>query len=130
MSREARTRDVVEDTGLGKRFYDGRYSARNLHMRGTTSLLRLPFGRASGRNYDGDLVPVGGSSVHTIEMIALAHSLLWAAVAVDVGEPGSKHGRSTKEMERNGPRHFSAVMCILEPKVIAAQGKVYGCGWG
>ncbi len=69
VSREARSRDVAELTGVGKRFFsDGGHPARNPHMRGTTSLLRLLFGRAPGRDYSGEFLSLNGTSVHIFEL--------------------------------------------------------------
>jgi len=123
VSREKRTQKVVHETGLRKRFKsDGVYEARNPHMQGTTSLLRILFGRKPGRDDDGERFSIGGSQRHIFEMFALTNFLLCSAIGDTKGKEGSKKGRSTKKMQTNCARHFRAVMRILEPTVIVALG--------
>jgi hypothetical protein len=123
VTRERRSRDVADDTGLRKRFLsDGGYPGRNPHMRGTTSLLRLLFGREPGRDYEGEWLALDGGRIHVFDAFALTNFLLCSAISGDEGGIGSKRGRSTAAMQRNCSRHFAAVVEILEPSVVVAQG--------
>ena len=124
VSREDRTRDVVIVTGYGKRFRsDGTHEARNPHMRGTTSLLRLLFGRQPGTDYTGELLNLDGKQVHLFEAFALTNFLLCSAIDAGQGTVGSKRGKSTSTIQKNCTRHFREVLRILEPTVVIAQGK-------
>jgi hypothetical protein len=124
VSRETRSHDVIILTGQRRRFTtDGQYPARNPHMRGTTSLLRLLFGRLPGTDYTGELLALGGSSVHVFEAFALTNFLLCSAIDADESGVGSKRGKSTATMQRQCACHFAAAMKILEPTVVVAQGK-------
>ena len=124
VTRQDRSHDVVVLTGHGKRFRrDGLHEARNPHMRGTTSVLRLLFGRSLGAEHPGELLELGAKRIHAFEAFALVNFLLCSAIDADQGEVGSKRGKSTKTMQTNCARHFLATMRILEPTVVVAQGK-------
>ena len=92
-------------------------------MRGTTSLLRLLCGRQPGTDYVGEFLELDGDRVHIFEAFALTNFLLCSAIAAEETDKGSKHGQSKATMQRNCARHFAAVMTILEPTVVVAQGK-------
>jgi hypothetical protein len=124
VGREARTLDIVVLTGQQKRFRsDGLHRARNQHMRGTTSVLRLLFGRGLGDDHAGEYIQLAGQLVHMFDAFALANFLLCSAIDSGQGETGSKQGRSTRTMQRNCARHFKAVMEILQPTVLVVQGR-------
>jgi hypothetical protein len=119
----ARYEDVAIRTGLGKRFRkDGIHEARNHHMRGTTSLLRLLFGREIGDRHEDEFWDVDGQQIHLFDMFALVNFLLCSAIDAEESETGSKHGRSTPIMQRNCGRHFTRVIEILEPTLVVVQG--------
>jgi hypothetical protein len=122
--RAARTLDIVRGTGYQKRFRtDGLHEARNPHMKGTTSVLRLLLGRPPGSDYEGELLRLGEVDVHLFEAFALTNFLLCSAIPLGESDTGSKRGKSTPTMQRNCAAHFREAMRILEPTVIVAQGK-------
>jgi hypothetical protein len=122
--RTTRTVDVVRGSGYLRRFKaDGLHEARNPHMKGTTSVLRLMIGRQPGSDYKGELVRLGDADVHLFEAFALTNFLLCSAISDGERDTGSKRGKSTTTMQRNCAGHFREAMRILEPTVIIAQGK-------
>ena len=123
VSRIARTRTVVADTGLEKRFRtDGRHPARNPHMRGTTSVLRLLFGAGLGSDFEGEFLTLPAERVHIFDAFALTNFLLCSAIAAGQSTTGSKRGRSSRTMQRNCSTHFRAAIEILDPTVLIIQG--------
>jgi len=124
---------VVELTGLKKRFKaTSAYPARNPHMRGTTSLLRLLFGKPLGTDHQGEFVELDNGRVHMFDAFALTNFLLCSAVDgprltdgafADQRVFGAQRGKSTKTMRQNCARHFRRSMKILEPTIMIAQGK-------
>lgn len=119
-----RYQDVAVRTGLQKHFRRaGVAEGRNPHMRGTTSLLRLIFGRDPGDRHEQEFFETPGGRVHLYDMFALVNSLLCSAIADGESDTGSKHGRSTPTMQANCARHFVQTMEILEPTLVVAQGK-------
>ena len=123
VTRKARSHDVVVLTGQRKRFFrEGSLPGRNPHMRGTSSLLRLLFGRQVGTNYDGEFVRLNGEAVHIFELFALGNFLLCSAISAGQGMAGSKRGQSTATMRRNCGAHFGKMLRILQPTVVIAQG--------
>jgi len=124
VDRIGRTRAVVMDTGIGRRFRtDGCHPARNPHMRGTTSVLRLLFGVGLGSDYEGEFLTLEAQRVHIFEAFALTNYLLCSAIAAGQGTTGSKRGRSTPVMQRNCSAHFLAAIEILDPTVLIIQGR-------
>lgn len=130
VSREMRTEMIVERAGLRRRFLsDPKHAARNPHMRGTTSLLRLLFGRGLGADYEGEFIDTGTENVHLFECFALVNFLLCSAVegepkAFDEGKSKSgARGQSTPTMQRNCAAHYRRALEILDPTIIVAQGK-------
>lgn len=105
--------------GLRCRYYaDGTHPARSIHMRGTTSALRVLFGKGLGADWDDEFVVAeGGDRFHLFDAFALVNVLLCSA-----GPPGSSSGRSSRTMRRNCMRHFAATLEILEPTVLILQG--------
>lgn len=104
---------------------DDAFNQRNAHMAGTTTLLRLLFGREPGADRDGEFLDVEGERVHIFEAFALVNFLLCSAVEgtadrTDRREGGK--GRSSATMRRNCAAHFRAAIDVLEPTVIVAQG--------
>jgi hypothetical protein len=118
---------IVGTSGIESRFKaDGKLKARNPHMRGCTSLLRLIFGRSLGVDYDGEFLDLSGERVHLFECFALVNCLLCSAVPAsdgpDTDSLGGKPGRSTPTMQANCATHFREALDILEPTLVVAQG--------
>lgn len=119
-----RYQDVAVRTGLQKRFRtDGIHAARNPHMRGTTSLLRLLLGRETGDRHEDEFWDVDGHRIHLFDMFALVNFLLCSAISDGESDSGSKPGRSTPIMQRNCGRHFIQAIEILEPNLVVVQGR-------
>lgn len=124
---------VVDLTGLKKRFKaDATHPARNPHMRGTTSLLRLLFSKEPGTDHAGEFLDLAGERIHMFDAFALTNFLLCSAVDgprltdsafADQRVFGAQRGKSTRTMRKNCARHFRRAMMILEPTVMIAQGK-------
>ena len=120
-----RTQAVAEGTGRNRRFFsEGAIPARNPHMRGTTSLLRLLIGRDPDRDYESEWITISGRHrVHLFDAFALTNFLLCSAIAAGQADTGSKRGRSTRTMQQRCGEHFSATIRILEPTVVVNQGR-------
>jgi hypothetical protein len=118
-----RYNDVAVETGLQKRFTraDG-LPGRNPHMRGTTSLLRLLFGKGLGRDHRDEFVTTAAGELHLYDLFALTDFLLCSAIDADSSSVGSKHSRSTPVMRKNCGRHFARTIEILEPTLVVVQG--------
>ncbi len=101
------------------------FPARNPHMRGTTSLLRLLFGRGLRTDYAGEFIDLAGESVHIFEAFALLNFLLCSAVTKpgSAGFRGGQPGCSTRVMRTNCAEHVRKALEILEPTVVVAQGR-------
>lgn len=103
----------------------GSFRTRNPHMRGTTSMLRLLFGREPGYDKEGEQLFPGHAKPHIFEGFSLVNYLLCTALS----EPrehkakGGGKGSSSQIMQDNCARHFYRTLEILEPTVIVAQGK-------
>lgn len=130
----AARRDMILNVSGQRRFRKhGKHRARNPHMRGTTSLLRLAFGIGLGTDYESEFLNLQEKRVHIFDAFALINFLLCSAVAVGSPPPdrsfdyerfrGSKSGSSTSTMQRNCAEHFRQALEILEPTVVIAQGK-------
>ena len=119
--REERT-EMILRVGMEGRFKaEPGHGARNPHMRGTTSALRLLFGLSLGDDFVGEFVSLWSTSVHIFETFALTNFLLCSAIDTPRTCSAGK-GRSTSTMQNNCARHFRRAMEILEPTVIVAQG--------
>jgi hypothetical protein len=131
---DERRKMIVHESGESRRFYATQDSpARNPHMKGCTSLLRLLFGKDLGSDYYGELVELDGVATHLFDCFALVNFLLCSAVPTesshdDVVPRGGKPGRSTRAMQHNCARHFMAELEILEPTIIVLQGRAV-LGW-
>jgi len=90
----------------------------NPHMKGTTSLLRLLFGIPLGFDVDQEFIAAKDSAFHIYDGYALVNYYLCSAVI-----PGTTKSRPTKQMERNCFKHFHKALTVLEPTIIAVQGK-------
>jgi hypothetical protein len=109
--------DVV---GLEKRYRkDAEHKNRNPHMRGTTSALRLIFGKGLGHDATGEWVrPQNGRPFHLFDGFALINRLLCFA-----GDPRTSQGRATKTMLTNCHDHLRTTLEILEPTILILQGQ-------
>jgi hypothetical protein len=117
-----RRADIAEGSGLNCRYYahDG-YPARNPHMRGTTSALRVIFGGAPGEDFSGEWVaPANGRPFHLFDGFALVNLLLCS-----VSTAGAlSQGASTRLMRANCGEHFRATLAVLEPTLVVVQGRL------
>lgn len=119
MTLEQRSAGVHDITGLERRYYaDTEHMARNPHMRGTTTALRVVFGKGPGVDHENEFVqPLNGRPFHIFDGFALVNRLLCSA-----GPIGSSQGRSTGTMRDNCLTHFQATLRILEPTLVILQG--------
>ena len=122
VTMEARHDQVVLDSGLERRYYTTPpHEGRNPHMRGTTSALRMVFGKGLGSDYDAEFVyPVNGRPFHLFEGFALVNRLLCSA-----GPVGTSNGKPTTTMFTRCADHFSETVSILEPTLVIPAGKAW-----
>lgn len=115
-----RSEQVRNGSGRDRRYYaDSDHMSRNPHMRGTTSALRLIFGKGLGADYEGEFVqPVNGRLFHIFDGFALLNRLLCYA-GPDIGV----QARPTTTMFDNCSTHLGATLDILEPTIVILQGK-------
>lgn len=115
--------DIVMSSGLDRRFKAGAgYPARNPHMRGTTSALRLLFGIPLGVDHESEFLVVDeGERCHVFDAFALVNYLLCSAVP----SSGTKRGEATSTMKRNCREHFREAVRILQPSVVVVQGAAF-----
>lgn len=120
ISLRDRYEELHDTSGLARRYYaDSEHPARNPHMRGTTSALRLILGKGLGADWEEEFVQTAeGERFHVFDAFALVNVLLCAAHPLRGAQ-----GRSTKTMRRNCLRHFAATMEILEPTLMVLQGQ-------
>ncbi len=111
--------EVHDASGLARRYYaDSEHPARNPHMRGTTSALRVILGLGLGADWDEEFVQsVDGERFHLFDCFALVNALLCSAHPIRGAQ-----GRSTRLMRHNCLRHFAATIAILEPTLMVLQG--------
>jgi hypothetical protein len=119
VSLDARHHAVYEISGQARRYYaEPGHSGRNPHMRGTTSALRLIFGKGLGTRFEDEFViPDNGRPFHIFDGFALVNRLLCS-----VGPKGSSEGHPTRIMFNACLDHFEATMRILEPTLVIVQG--------
>ena len=88
-------------------------------MRGTTSVLRIIFGKGLGVEHEDEFVePVNRRPFHLFDGFALVNRLLCSA-----SPRGSSEGHPTRTMFDSCLEHFTATMTILEPTIVIVQGK-------
>lgn len=123
---DARYGQIHDVSGLQSRYYaTSGHPPRNPHMRGTTSALRVIFGKGIGEDYDGECVyPENGDRFHIFDGFALVNRLLCSA-----GPPGTSSGRPTGVMLKHCRDHFSATLSILEPTILIFQGGKAAANW-
>ncbi len=119
VSLEERYHRIHDLSGLQYRYYaDGTHPARSPHMRGTTSALRILFGKGEGFDWEGEFIEAAdGERFHVFDAFALVNLLLCSA-----GPPSSSRGRSTSTMRLKCLRHFTKTLEILEPTILILQG--------
>lgn len=119
VSLETRYQVVHGMSGHQRRYYsEPGYAARNPHMRGTTSALRVIFGKGLGTRFEDEhVVPVNGRPFHVFDGFALVNRLLCSA-----GPKESSEGHPTPTMFGRCLEHFTATMQILQPTIVILQG--------
>lgn len=119
VSLEERYRAVHDRSGIGRRYYaEPPYPGRNPHMRGTTSALRVLFGKGLSHEWLSEfLLAENGEGFHVFDAFALVNVLLCSA-----HPPNSGTGSSTDVMRSNCLQHFRETLGILEPTVLIMQG--------
>lgn len=117
---DERYRMIHDGVGLQTRYYaDAQHRGRNPHMRGTTTALRILFGKDIGADWDGEFVTTKeGARFHIFDGFALVNLLLCSA-----GPPNSSQGRSSSVMRSNCLSHFRVTLDLLEPTLIILQGR-------
>ncbi len=120
VTMEERRQMIVIQTGEHKRFKAGSgLPARNPHMRGTTSLLRLLFGIPLGTDHASEYIQVNDSEkCHIFDAFALVNYLLCSAVRKE----GERRDKSTPTMRQNCRSHFRQTLEILGPTMVIVQG--------
>ncbi|MFI9637103.1 hypothetical protein ACIHAX_30845 [Nocardia sp. NPDC051929] len=94
------------------------FSQRKPHMRGTTSALRLAFGRRAGADRAGELLELTNAGYqHVMACYALVNLRLCSAVAA-----GTTNSAATEVMSANCLAHLVATVRALEPTVCVLQG--------
>lgn len=119
ISLAERYEQIHNRSGLERRYYaGGGHQPRNPHMRGTTSALRIIFGKGLGSNWEQEfLEPTPGDRFHLFDAFALVNVLLCSNFHAD-----KNTGAATKTMRRNCLRHFAATIGILQPTLLVLQG--------
>ena len=114
---------MIMHSGLYCRFKaDNSHPARNPHMRGTTSLLRLLLDVPLGAAHQDEFLNLSPSDkCHLFECFALVNYLICSAHP----QAGQATGRSTSTMRSNCLTHFRKALEILEPTVVVMQGTNY-----
>ncbi|MFD6563865.1 hypothetical protein [Micromonospora profundi] len=109
---EQRRAEVMQSAGLA-------FTARNPHMRGVTSALRLAVGREPGPDRAGELLHLGGapSPVHLFDAYAMANMRLCSAMV-----SGTTKSLGNRTMSRHCAPHLSATIKILQPTLCIVQG--------
>jgi uracil-DNA glycosylase len=120
VTMEQRYQMIVVETGEKKAFgAGGGLPARNPHMRGTTSLLRLLFGIQLGTDHASEYIQLSnGEKCHIFDAFSLVNYLLCSAVP----KGGSTTDKSTPTMRQNCRGHFRQTLEILEPTMVVVQG--------
>ncbi|MCW3840995.1 hypothetical protein ONA70_12885 [Micromonospora yasonensis] len=95
------------------------FTARNPHMRGVTSALRLAVGRDPGADRDGEHLRFEstGTRVHLFDAYAMANMRLCSAVV-----SGTSRSLGNATMSRNCSPHMAATIKVLEPTLCIVQG--------
>jgi hypothetical protein len=102
---------------IGKSAND-RWGARKLHMKGTTTLLRLVHGRVPREDREGEWLSLdSGPRLHLFGGFALVNYFLCTAVP-----PNTTNGKATPQMLKNCAKHFRKTIAILEPTLLIVQG--------
>ena len=111
---DARRAEVLASAALA-------FSARNPHMRGVASALRLAVGGLPGVDRDGERLRLAGHppSVHLFDAYAMANLRLCSATV-----SGSAKSLGNPTMSRNCLPHLTATVRILQPTLCIVQGVV------
>lgn len=95
------------------------FSERNAHIKGTTSALRVLWGRSAGTDRAGEFLESTDDQVHVLETMALVNSTLCSSIA----QPGSREGRGSGVMHKECTTHLRSVLELLEPTIVHSQGR-------
>ena len=99
------------------------FKKRNPHMKGTTSVLRLLFGKDLGVDYESEWINMtNGKKCHIFDAFALVNYLFCSALK----EGHGMAGHSTRKMKNNCREHFKNTVKRLKPNVIIVQGFMIG----
>ncbi|HSH59275.1 MAG TPA: hypothetical protein VK988_06465 [Acidimicrobiales bacterium] len=93
------------------------YSARNPHMRGTVSALRIVAGHKPGSDPAGEWLQIGNEQVHVFDAYAMANVRLCSATV-----KGTTESRATRTMTENCLGHLVETVRVLEPRLCIVQG--------
>ncbi|QGN48431.1 hypothetical protein GKC29_17350 [Micromonospora sp. WMMC415] len=95
------------------------FPARNPHMRGVATALRLAVGGEPGPDREGELVRLAGRfrSVHLFDAYAMANLRLCSATVA-----GSTKSLGNPTMSRNCLPHLTATIRIFQPTLCIVQG--------
>lgn len=98
--------------------FDQTFRSRRPHMKGTTSALRVLFGRGVGSDAASEWLDVGGTEFqHLMDCYALLNLRLCSSVI-----SGTTSSAGTPVMDKNCLPHLAATIAILEPTVVVLQG--------
>jgi hypothetical protein len=116
-SMDDRYRSIAVGSGEKSRFTaTPGFRTRNPHMKGTTSLLRLWFGRGLGKDYRDEFIWVNDEKVHIFDAFSLVNFLMCTAT------DGGRRGKSTDAMQCHCGGHFKKIINILKPTLLVCQG--------
>jgi hypothetical protein len=93
------------------------FRSRKPHMKGTTSALRLLFGREPGDDRDGEILDLTNAGFqHVMACYALVNMRLCSAVLA-----GTTKSAATEVMSANCLKHLTATVRALDPSVCVLQ---------
>jgi hypothetical protein len=99
------------------------FGDRNSHMVGTTSILRLAFGRLPGDDRPGEFLRLKNEPnlQHIFECFALVNKRLCSAVVKAALDGRKNRAANVLTMDRACLPHLEATIRILEPNIIVLQ---------
>jgi hypothetical protein len=113
--------DLAQRSSMIENSASAGFGGRNLHMKGTTSQLRLLLGRALGPDEDGERLV----DAHIFDGFALVNYLLCSSLKAPraIDAKGGGKGNSSAVMRANCGHHFFRTLEILEPTLVLVQGQ-------
>ena len=99
------------------------FRERNSHMRGTTGVLRLAFGREAGEDRSGELLRLRKEPNlhHVFECFALVNKRLCSAPVEGSSDGRTNRAAKVPRMDKACLPHLEATVRILEPTLIVLQ---------